>query len=217
MKLERKLLDTTDAEFDVDEKTGVISGYGSIFGNKDQGGDIVVKGAFAKSLQDIPNVKLLWGHDAFSPPIGVWEAIKEDERGLHMKGRLFLETERGREAHVALKAGAIDGLSIGYQTVNAKNTKSGRELRELKLFEVSVVNFPMNQEATVDTVKSMEAGNFAGLKNSVETTMRDAGFPRDEAKAAAAACADKVKAMRDAPDLTDEMSDFLAELRGLRA
>ena len=202
-------------ETSVEVKDGTISGYGSIFGNKDQGGDIVVKGAFARSLEERPNIKMLWGHDAFSPPIGVWEEAREDGKGLFLKGRLFTETARGQEAHVALKNNAIDGLSIGYQTVKAENTKSGRELRELKLFEVSVVNFPMNEEATVETVKNLEAGNYAGLKRIVEKSLREAGF-HDEAKAAAAVCAEKVKGMREAPDLKAEMASLVSDIRSLR-
>lgn len=212
--MEKKFLKFEKSNEDL--KDGEIAGYGSVFGNIDGGGDIVMKGAFARTLKERPSIKMLWGHDAFSPPIGVWEEASEDERGLYLKGRVFTETERGKEAYVALKNGAVDGLSIGYSVVDQKNTKNGRELKDLDLFEVSVVNFPMNEEATVATVKNMEAGNFAGLKNSVETLMRDAGFPRDEAKAAAAACAEKVKGMREAPDLKAVMASLVSEVRGLR-
>jgi len=214
MKLETKLLAATEADFDVDEKTGAIAGYGSIFGNVDQGGDIVVKGAFGKSLMERPNVKMLWGHDAFSPPIGVWEDVSEDNTGLKMSGRLFMETERGREAHTALKAGAIDGLSIGYQTVSAKDTKAGRELRELKLFEVSVVNFPMNEAAAVETVKSF--ANPAEQKRILEATLRDAGFSKSEAKHGASLLVSEVLGRDDASTAAAMASDLKQFMRDLR-
>lgn len=213
--MERKLLQIDEADVSVDEDSGAISGYGSIFGNKDLGGDIVVKGAFAKSLTERKSVKLLWGHDEFSPPIGVWESVTEDNKGLKLEGKLFLETERGREAHVALKNGAIDGLSIGYRTVKSKNTKAGRELHELKLFEVSVVNFPMNEAATVETVKSMP--NSGEKKRFLENHLRDAGFSAKQAKHGASVLVDDVLSERDAADATAEMAGelkrFMRELR----
>lgn len=205
--MEHKLLKLSDTDVAIDEKSGVISGYGSIFGNKDLGGDIVVKGAFSQSLKERSSVKLLWGHDQFSPPIGVWEDVSEDEKGLKLSGRLFLETERGREAHVALKNGAIDGLSIGYSTVKSKETKAGRELQELKLYEVSVVNFPMNEAATVETVKNLPDADEK--KRFLEKCLRDAGFSVKQAKHGASVLVSDVLGARDAAKTTAEMVDEL--------
>ena len=132
---------------------GVIAGYASLFGLPDQGGDIVQKGAYAASLAKLKasggSVKMLWQHDP-TQPIGVWEEIYEDARGLYVKGRLLFEVERAREAQALVKAGAIDGLSIGYRTVTAEKTGKGqRLLAELELWEVSLVTFPMLKEARV--------------------------------------------------------------------
>jgi len=92
---------------------------------------------------------MLWQHDP-AQPIGVWDEIREDERGLWVKGRLLPEIERAREAAALIGAGAIDGLSIGYRTVAAeKNAKGQRLLAELELWEVSVVTFPMLAQARV--------------------------------------------------------------------
>lgn len=131
----------------------VIEGYASLYGMADQGGDIVARGAYAKSLAALKarggSVKMLWQHDA-AQPIGVWDEIHEDERGLYVKGRLLLEVERAREAAALIGAGAIDGLSIGYRTVAAEKTAKGqRLLAELELWEVSLVTFPMLKEARV--------------------------------------------------------------------
>lgn len=205
---------------DLKASEGVISGYASRFGMVDQGGDRVMPGAYAKSLQKAMDtgrkIKMLWQHDP-TQPIGVWDDVKEDETGLYVKGRIMQNVQKGAEALALIEAGAIDGLSIGYRTVAAGKAKDGaRELKELDLWEVSTVTFPMQEEAVISDIKDMEAGNFAGLKKMVERNMREAGFPPNEAKAAAAACADKVKGMRDAPDLKAAMADFLGEIRGLR-
>lgn len=130
-----------------------ISGYASVFGACDQGGDIVQKGAYARSLAALSQagrrVRMLWQHDP-TEPIGVWDEIREDARGLFVKGRILLDVARGREAAALLAAGAIDGLSIGYRTVKANKDTSGRRLlSDLDLWEVSLVTFPMLPDARV--------------------------------------------------------------------
>ncbi|WP_171179421.1 HK97 family phage prohead protease [Ruegeria sp. HKCCD8929] len=131
----------------------VIEGYASLFGQTDQGGDNVQKGAYRASLKGLEaagqRVKMLWQHDP-AQPIGVWDEVREDETGLWVKGRLLESTQTGREAAALIKAGAIDGLSIGYRTRRAvKNEKGQRLLTELELWEVSLVTFPMLPSARV--------------------------------------------------------------------
>ncbi len=130
-----------------------IEGYASVFGACDQGGDIVQNGAYAESLKRLTSearaVKMLWQHDP-AQPIGIWDEVREDGRGLYVKGRLLESVAKGREAAALIEAGAIDGLSIGYRTVKAtKNTKGQRLLTELELWEVSLVTFPMLPSARV--------------------------------------------------------------------
>ncbi len=130
-----------------------IEGYASLFGVADHGGDIVMPGAYRRSLERMRaegrQVKMLWQHDP-AIPIGVWEEIREDARGLWVKGRILSDVEKGREAAALIAAGAIDGLSIGYRTIRAeKDTKGHRLLREVELWEVSLVTFPMLPEARV--------------------------------------------------------------------
>ncbi len=131
----------------------VVEGYASLFGKMDQGGDIVEPGAYRESLTRLKaqkrSVKMLWQHDA-TQPIGIWEDVRETDKGLYVKGRLLPEVGKGREAIALLQAGAIDGLSIGYRTKKAhKNGKGQRLLTELELWEVSLVTFPMLPEARV--------------------------------------------------------------------
>ncbi|MFZ7090417.1 HK97 family phage prohead protease [Primorskyibacter sp. 2E233] len=151
MDLEHKFC-RFDDEVKVVEGTK-IEGYASLFGACDQGGDVVSKGAYARSLARLTKegrgVKMLWQHDP-AQPIGIWDEVREDERGLYVKGRLLDSVEKGREAAALIEAGAIDGLSIGYRTLKAaKNDKGQRLLTELELWEVSLVTFPMLPSARV--------------------------------------------------------------------
>jgi len=131
----------------------LIEGYASLFDRKDQGGDVVQRGAYASSLERVKRaagtVKMLWQHDP-AQPIGVWDEVREDAKGLWVKGRILTDVAKGRDVAALISAGAIDGLSIGYRAVkSAKNDKGGRLLSELELWEVSLVTFPMLPDARV--------------------------------------------------------------------
>lgn len=130
----------------------MVEGYASIWGSADSGGDTVERGAYARSLARLASkggrVRMLWQHDP-REPIGIWDDVAEDERGLKVKGRILTDVGRGREAAALLAAGAIDGLSIGYRTIRATKEGGGRRLAEIELWEVSLVTFPMLAEARV--------------------------------------------------------------------
>lgn len=147
---------------------GSFVGYASLFGVKDLGGDVVQPGAFAKSLKSKPagKVKMLRGHDT-QEPIGVWTSLQEDSRGLKATGQLILTTVKGRETYELLKAGALDGLSIGFrtkkETFDRKNNV--RKLSELELHEISIVTFPMLPSATISRVKSNDFSKLVAAIN----------------------------------------------------
>ncbi len=161
-------------EADTDLKDGImISGYASLFGAEDKGGDVVQKGAYIGSLNRLKKsggkVKMLWQHDPMQP-IGIWDEIREDKKGLYVSGRLLTEVQTGREASALLQAGAIDGLSIGYRTVRSEKTaKGGRLLHEIELWEVSLVTFPMLPQARVQPLD-----DEAQLAESLAETFRQA-------------------------------------------
>ena len=138
-----------------------ISGYASLFGRVDQGGDLVARGAYGASLAAEAagrRIKMLWQHDP-GQPIGVWDELREDARGLWVKGRLLDSVARGREAAALIEAGAIDGLSIGYRTQRAaKNDAGQRVLQTLDLWEVSLVTFPM-----LPTARIAAKGDFIAI------------------------------------------------------
>ena len=145
-------------------RIGKIKGYASRFGEPDQSGDVVLPGAFSASLARLSNagrtVKFLWQHDP-TRPIGVWEQIKEDKTGLFVAGEVLTDVALGKEAAVLMKAGAIDGLSIGYRVVRAEANREtgGRNLIEIDLWEVSLVTFPMLPTARAQAEASLETSD----------------------------------------------------------
>jgi len=131
-----------------------FEGYASVFNTVDRGNDLVLPGAFAKSLKDrgTQGIKFLWQHDP-KEPVGIVEEIFEDAKGLFVRGRLILDVERAREAHKLLGAGALDGLSIGFHTVKSRQRSDGvRILSQVDLWEISLVTFPMNELARINIV-----------------------------------------------------------------
>lgn len=160
------------------DEDGTFEGYASVFGIIDQGMDVVERGAFRKSLGGGRKVKMLWQHD-MSQPIGVWDEISEDERGLFVRGRLLKDVQKGREAMALMRAGALDSMSIGYRTIEAVAEGDGRvrKLMEVDLFEISLVTFPMLPDAKVTAVKSIQT------EREFEKFLRDAGYSRKDAAA----------------------------------
>jgi HK97 family phage prohead protease len=182
---------------------GAFEGYASVFGNADMGGDVVERGAFKHTLasRGPSGVKMLLDHDP-RQRVGVWEDVKEDDRGLYVKGRLLMEKQIARDAYVDLKAGALDQMSIGYRVApkgyEYDEQSRVRKLKSLDLFEVSLVTFAMNPEARVTGVKAAEeiktirefedflrdVGGFShGRAKAIATQGFKAADPRDEAGA----------------------------------
>lgn len=172
---------------------GIFTGYASVFGNKDLGGDIVLPGAFDSWLA-------LWkSGEAATPPVldnhdpgkvlGVYVELTPDEKGLRVKGQLNQETIAGREKRALMKQGAVSGLSIGYSIYPGGIAYDAKQdaylLSNLELWEVSLATFPMNTSARVDTVKSAIARGVKPTIRDVERTLRELGFTATMAKAIA--------------------------------
>lgn len=121
-----------------------FEGYASLFGVRDGAGDMVAPGAFAASLRrrGPAEVRLLYQHFAHNP-IGVWEEIAEDSRGLYVRGQLSTDIEQARDIRALLADGALNGLSIGFRTVRASRQAGGRTLLQVDLVEISIVTFPL--------------------------------------------------------------------------
>lgn len=163
-RVERKFAGVDLTRLDAD---GMFSGYASLFGKVDLARDEVAPGAFVRSLKKRPalNVRMLFQHDP-NQPIGRWIEIREDARGLFVRGQLTPGVDRAQDVLKLMRNGALDGLSIGFRTVRArKDAGTGvRRILEADLWEISVVTFPMLPGARVERVKGLgpQGGNAAG-------------------------------------------------------
>lgn len=178
--LETKL---ASLEIKVDGKSDdflTISGYASVFGNKDGGGDVVMPGAFKECIASGRKIKMLFQHDP-SQPIGVWDEMAEDEIGLRVKGRV---SRRGKAGEIAdlIEMGGIEGLSIGYRTQEYENDmgEGTRKLTKVDLWETSVVTFPMNELAGIYAMKADEI-----TQRDIERAFKNMGHSVRMAKAMA--------------------------------
>lgn len=212
VRLERKQI-RADGEFE---------GYGSVFGVEDSYKEVVARGAFKESLSvhkaagTMP--ALLWQHDP-AAPIGHYVEMYEDDKGLFVRGQLALETQKGREAQVLLKSGALNGLSIGFMPKRSERDEDSlvTTLTEIDLWECSLVTFPANARARVSGAKAMN--QISGLADwkSFERYLRDEGGLSNDAATAMVAqakrLADREREARDAKaaltDSTRRLLDIL--------
>ena len=182
------------------KESGEFEGYGSTFGGEpDAYGDVIAPGAYTESLAKhkakgtMP--KLFWQHNA-DEPIGKWLDANEDDHGLLMQGKLNMDVQRGREAYALLKAGDIDGLSIGYRIKEySVDTENGVwTLEKLDLIEVSIVSVGANENAVVQSVKAAKAAHDLTEKlkagdrlteREFETWLKGLGFSNSQAERAA--------------------------------
>lgn len=180
MATEKKFLNVPfEIKEDDIEETGIFKGYGSVFGNKDSHSDVVMPGAFTKTIlkggRNGTGVAMLLQHDT-RKPIGVWNMLAEDKKGLRVEGQLAMKTKDGQETHELMKLGALRGLSIGYDTIidEIDNKKNLRYLKEVDLWEISPVTFGANLKATVTSVKEVkEILSQCKTERDVERVLRD--------------------------------------------
>ncbi len=155
----------------VDEESGEFSGHAAIFDNVDDGGDIIERGAFSKTIkEDFDRIKILFQHNDCELPIGKPLELREDEKGLFIKGKIS-DTQKGRDIQTLLKDGVLNELSIGYDAIafDFDSEKGIRHLKEIRLWEVSIVIWAMNDQARIDEVKSLADT----LKSSAEELKRE--------------------------------------------
>lgn len=164
-----------------------FTGYGSVFGNVDYGGDVVLPGAFRRSLKEHAAAGTLpamfWMHKADEVP-GVWLEMREDKAGLAVRGEV-LDTSLGRDVRTLLEKKAVRGLSIGYRPVETDWRDDGvRLLKEVELFEVSIVSLAMNPLARVEALKARLSadGEYVPSERDLETYFRRLGCSRTVAR-----------------------------------
>ncbi|WP_163371068.1 HK97 family phage prohead protease [Endozoicomonas acroporae] len=188
MMLTKQRLDTPLNIKSVSE-SGEFSGYGSVFGVKDSYSDIVVPGAFKASLANWQEKNqlpaLLWQH-RMDEPIGIYTKMAEDDDGLYVEGRLLIDDDPlAKRAHAHMKAGSLSGLSIGYSLGDYEwdKDKGAWLLKEIDLWEVSLVTFPANDEARISDVKNALKRGESVSPKQIERVLRDVGLSRSQAKA----------------------------------
>jgi hypothetical protein len=205
---------TLDFPLDVKDvgEDGAIEGLAAAYGNVDHGGDILLPGAFTKTLKGRKTLPMLLYHDQ-RLPIGVWSAFEDTPKGLKLKGRITTVTATGAEALALARDGALGGLSIGYRALKERYTDTARELSEVSLHETSLVAIPMNERAQVTRVKDILAnGNLPSVRQ-FEEFLRDAG---GFSKSLAAAIAGKATPhLRGEPEVeADEAAEFWRQMVG---
>ena len=165
--MEREYKDIKFGLAKVDDEAGSFDGYGSVFSVIDSYGDVVEPGAFKRTLRANGSFPLLWSHDP-SKPIGIITAI-EDDKGLKIHGELNLDLVAGQEIRSLIKQGAVRGISIGYEAVKHvfDDKEKVRRLKEIKLWELSLVVFPANPKSLVSNIKSI--GEFGDSLNNILT------------------------------------------------
>ncbi|KZY86758.1 primosome assembly protein PriA [Oleiphilus sp. HI0072] len=195
---------------------GEFSGYASVFDVVDGHGTALTHGAFMRTLKEWKAKKrlpaMLWQHKT-DEPIGVYTAMREDSKGLKVEGRLLIENDPlAKRAYAHLKAGSINGLSIGFHS-SAKSESYDEStgatlLHDVDLIEVSLVTFPSNQNATITNVRNLLHAGQIPAPRYVEEILRDAGFSRRQAKTI---ISDGLKAL----SLRDAEEESLNELNHL--
>lgn len=211
----------TAAEFkfaDADAmQRGEFEGYASTFGNVDLGGDIVERGAFSETLKKRTpaDISLFFNHKSLGIPIGDWVDMRENDRGLVVKGRIDLDDPEGRRVHNAMSKGRLKGLSIGYRVAPGGAEIAGRvrRLKALDLHEISVVTNPMNTRALMSRVKSafdLDASDW----REIEAAVKAAGVSNANAVRAVAGVKNWLRREAGEPDTSprDEGGAALVEL-----
>ena len=181
MQIEKKLLQAENIQLKFDADKGEFEGYASVFGGVDSYGDTIAPGAYKKTLKKRDRaVKMRWNH--FGPVIGKWTEMREDEKGLFVRGQLTPGHSVAQDVLASLKHGAIDGLSIGFYPSKYKEDEEGkRTLQEIELVEISVVEEPADNAARITNVK--EAIEGVDSVKDFERLLREvAGFSVAQAK-----------------------------------
>jgi len=206
--MERKDNPLNKCNIKMDDASGEFEGYASVFNSNDSVNDTILPGAFSKTLSGGINPKMFVNHNHRDVPVGDWLEMREDDYGLFAVGKIDMNHRDGPTVYSALKRKAMDGLSIGFRMTKDdyewKENNDGRVIKNMDLFETSVVSYPAESSARINAVKGLiEAVD--DLK-SLEAVLRDEGFSR----AAATALISRVKQLTRC-DSEDELRKTISE------
>ena len=192
---------------------GILEGYLSVFGNVDSYGDTIFPGAYEKTLTERKNtMPMLLNHDSHgNVPIGIWKEMAEDDHGLRVVGEFTKGNSVAQNVFASVKHGAMSGLSIGYKAEKyEENDHGGVDLHEIKLREGSVVTFPADDHARIDTIKFDEAFEIIESVKDFEYALRDVGCSQKMAKTLVSQFKDVCQ--RDVGSLEEQIKGLKAEL-----
>ncbi len=202
-------IDRCDLKFDKGSD-GTLSGYASVFNGPDAVMDVILPGAFKNTLKNDRSPTMFVNHDSFQVPVGDWVELSEDDKGLLVKGKIDLNHKDGPTVFSALKRGAMDALSIGFNIPSggAEEKDDGtREIKTIDLKEISIVNFPADDNARISVVKT-DINLITNLKEA-ERFLRDAGHSRSFSTDLVSRVKDL--AQRDAEQFNDEITKLGVE------
>lgn len=205
------------------DEEGTIEGWAAGYGNVDFGGDRILPGAIGKSVEGRKSVPMLLFHDQ-TRPVGSWKEFKETDDGLFVRGQIATKTRDGGEAYELTKAGALPGLSIGYDSIRRRMSGKVRELVEIMLHEVSLVPIGMNPKALISGVKEIEdfrnklASGGRLTEREWEALLKES-FGLSNTEAERVVRVHNLRIGQGAPDDTtgdepDNLEDFLAAMVG---
>lgn len=174
---------TKDAIKDIDEAKGIITGYFSVFGNKDSDDDVIMPGAYTKTLQEnYRRIKHLYQHNPWQPLSGTKNGnliITQDNYGLHFTSTVS-KTSWGRDAIRLYADGVIDEQSVGFNTIKSQDKQGYRELTELKLWEGSAVTWAANDQALTGSVKSLNKDDLFKKMDVIVKSIRNGKYENED-------------------------------------
>lgn len=207
-----KHLDINSAGLKFADNGREFSGYASVFGGVDAYGDSIVKGAYEETLKNRERpIRMRWNH--FGPVVGKWIEMKEDDRGLYVRGELTPGHSTAENVYASMKHGAVDGMSIGYRVRDSEQKDGITYLKEIELVEISVVEEPADLGAMVGEVKHHREliDEIESLKEA-ESFLREAG---GLSRTAATSLVSRIKSMALGDrDPEPDLSEFVKRLRG---
>lgn len=207
----------TKSSYQVQEE-GVIEGYASVFGGVDSYGDTIEPTAYDNVISEGQKPLMFYQHDRWGVPIGKWEELSVDSKGLKVKGRLNLELKEAQDVYSALKFGSLDGMSIGFRLRDRDYEYDDNDVCHIKniseLLEISIVNFPADKSARVMGVKA-DPEDLEELKDirDCEHYLRDLGISKKMAQSIISVIKAKKNSVSDSKDGIKAKDAELSEIQ----
>ena len=200
---------TKSVKVDSVQPDGVISGYASVFNIVDECGDIILDTAYDDILNNIIMPKMFYNHNSNTIPIGVWQSLSKDSKGIRVVGTLNLELEKSRDIYSAIKQGAIDGLSVCIEVSDYELAEDGTRIIKsiANIPEISICVYPANLEARLDIKSKLNKTNSL---SDYEKILREAGFSRQEATYFVSSLKAKIYDERDTQSKMSEIYNILS-------